>query len=232
VNGPYVTAVDGGREARLFFAGVDRRSHHHLVQQAGAARAALAGYLAPGVAVILGKLLLNESLTVNEVAGLVLTGRPGDEDVRRVKELVVAGLARGDNVFDVVLEVRPLYPAHITFPGEVFLAMTVDVLDIGGFTTEKPLDYEDLRERLLPEVQLRGRSDHDKNFYTLITPPALRGGLAPDLVGEIRWWQADDYWEFALYALVLYIRAAAERLDTPVTTVCRMLAKRHGLALP
>jgi hypothetical protein len=34
-----------------------------------------------------------------------------------------------------------------------------------------------------------------------------------------------------LYALVVFIRAAAERLDVPVAAACRMIAERHGIEL-
>ena len=156
---------------------------------------------------------------------------PSDADTIRAKVVVLAGLASGVDVFDLAAEVRPLHPRHNTFPGELFLSMAADALDIGSFDRDEPLNYEGLRERLLPEVKLRGRNDHHKSFYTLITPPALRGGLAPDLVGEIQWWHTDDYWEFALYALVVFIRAAAERLDVPVAAACRMIAERHGIEL-
>jgi hypothetical protein len=105
------------------------------------------------------------------------------------------------------------------------------VRDRAAFGPDEPLEYEGLRERFLPEVKLRGRNDHRKSFYTLLTPPALRGGVAPDLLGEIQWWNTDDYWEFALYALIIFIRAAAERLDAPVAAVCRTLADRDGIEL-
>jgi drug/metabolite transporter (DMT)-like permease len=45
---------------------------YHLVQDVGAARAALAGYLAPGIAVVLGTVVLDEPLTFTAVAGLLL----------------------------------------------------------------------------------------------------------------------------------------------------------------
>jgi len=161
----------------------------------------------------------------------VVTTRPTDEDARRAKTLVLVGLASERDVFDLAGDVRPLHPKNNTFPGEVFLSMAVDALDAAGFEPGEPLEYDGLRERFLPEVQLRGRNDHRKSFYTLITPPALRGGVAPDLLGEIQWWNTDDYWEFALYALIIFIRAAAERLDIPVATVCRTLADRDGIEL-
>jgi hypothetical protein len=34
-------------------------------------------------------------------------------------------------------------------------------------------------------------------------------GTEPDLLDEVAWWQADDFWQYAMYAAVAYIRAAA-----------------------
>jgi hypothetical protein len=57
---------------------------------------------------------------------------------------------------------------------------------------------------------------------------ALRGGTEPDLRAEVAWWQTDDFWQYALYAAVAYIRAAAGRAGMPVRQVCQELAQRDG----
>jgi len=57
---------------------------------------------------------------------------------------------------------------------------------------------------------------------------ALRGGAEPDLLDEVAWWQTDDFWQYALYAAVAYIRAAASRADVPVRRVGQELAQRAG----
>ena len=57
----------------------------------------------------------------------------------------------------------------------------------------------------------------------------IRAGVQPDLLGEIYWWNTDDLWEYALYALVIYIRVAAERSGRSVAEVCGRLAGRHGV---
>jgi hypothetical protein len=45
----------------------------------------------------------------------------------------------------------------------------------------------------------------------VLAAAALHGGVEPDLLGEAAWWQADDFWQYAMVAAVGYIRAAAER---------------------
>jgi hypothetical protein len=48
------------------------------------------------------------------------------------------------------------------------------------------------------------------------------------LLDEVTWWQTDDFWQYALYAAVAYIRAAAERAGVPARQVCQELAQRDG----
>jgi hypothetical protein len=45
------------------------------------------------------------------------------------------------------------------------------------------------------------------------------------LLGETAWWQADDFWQYALLAAVAYLRAAADRAGIPVRQVCRELIR-------
>jgi putative intracellular protease/amidase len=47
----------------------------------------------------------------------------------------------------------------------------------------------------------------------------------------VRWWRTDDLFVWALDALIIYVRAAAERLGEPVAAVCARLAARHGVEL-
>ena len=58
----------------------------------------------------------------------------------------------------------------------------------------------------------------------------MRGGLRPDLLSDAGWWQT-PLWQDAVYAVVVYSRAAAERLTVPVEEIARRVAARHGLEL-
>jgi hypothetical protein len=84
-----------------------------------------------------------------------------------------------------------------------------------------------MRERFLPECAFRGRQ-HKKLQFAILAAAALRGGAEPDLLDEVAWWQTDDFWQYALYAAVAYIRAAADRADVPVRQACQELAQRDG----
>ncbi len=56
-------------------------------------------------------------------------------------------------------------------------------------------------------------------------------GVDPGLLDEVTWWRTDDLWFWALDALVVYLRVAAERTGAPINVVCELVAKRHDVAL-
>ena len=54
--------------------------------------------------------------------------------------------------------------------------------------------------------------------FAVLAIGATRGGIEPDLLDEVVWWQTDDFWWFALAAAVAVIRSCADRLAAPVPT--------------
>jgi hypothetical protein len=80
-----------------------------------------------------------------------------------------------------------------------------------------------MRERFLPERAFRGQQNKKLQF-AILAAAAVRGGAEPDLLDEVAWWQTDDFWQYALYAAVAYIRAAADRAGVPVRQACQELA--------
>ncbi len=150
--------------------------------------------------------------------------KPNAEHRRAAIERVLSGLARGDDVFALSKAVADLHPKDNTFPGEVFISLAVDALDAAGIERDSPLAYEGLRERHLAECRFRGR-DNKKIQFTVLAIGATRGGIEPDLLDEVIWWQADDFWWHALAASVAVIRSCAERRREPVPTFAARLAK-------
>ncbi len=155
--------------------------------------------------------------------------RPTTEDRVEALRRVLSGLAEGADVFELAASVSDLHPKNNTFPGEVFMRLAADALEMAA-TCEHPIPYEGLRETFLPECEFRGRNNR-KIQYAVLTSAAVRGGLEPDLLDEVGWWQADDYWQYALYAAVALIRAGAERLGVPVAQLAAQLADRNHVAL-
>ena len=106
------------------------------------------------------------------------------------------------------------------------LEIALTALDLASPVGAEPLEYEGLRERYLAEVTFRGRVEHRNSQYAAAR---MRGGLQPDLLGDAGWWQTPP-WQYAVYAVVIYSRAAAERLAVPVQ-IARRVAARHDLVL-
>ena len=157
--------------------------------------------------------------------------RPTPEDAGTARRILLDGLARDADVWERVSELALLHPRDNTFPGEVFLHLAADALNWCGSSRAGPLPLEGLRERFLPERTFRGRQ-HTKLQYAVLAAAALHGGTDPDLLDEVAWWRADDFWQYALFAVVAYIRAAAGRAGVPVRQACQDLAQRPGRPAP
>jgi hypothetical protein len=157
--------------------------------------------------------------------------RPAPDDAVAARQTLLDGLARDPDIFELLSELAPLHPQGDTFPGEVFLYVAADALDWCGASRADPLPLEGLCERFLPERTFRGRQN-TKLQYAVLAAAALHGGTEPDLLAEAAWWQADDFWQYALFAAVAYVRAAADRADVPVRQACEHLAGRPGHPAP
>jgi hypothetical protein len=88
-----------------------------------------------------------------------------------------------------------------------------------------------MRDRYLPEYDFRGKLPQHRSNYALMASAMIRAGIYPDLLDEARGWGSDDMWEYAFYALVLYVRAAAERTGRSSRAVAESFAKRRGIDL-
>jgi hypothetical protein len=109
----------------------------------------------------------------------------------------------------------------------VFLHVAADALNWCSASQADPLPLEGLRERFLPECTFRGR-DNKKLQYAVPAAAALHGGTESDLLDEAAWWQTDDFWQYAMFAAVAYIRATANRAGVPARQACQDLAQRPG----
>jgi hypothetical protein len=157
--------------------------------------------------------------------------RPTPEDAMSARRALLDGLARDVDIFEMLSGLAPLHPRNDTFPGEVFLHLAADALQWCGASRAEPLPLEGLRERFLPECALRGRQNA-KLQYAVLAAAGVRGGTEPDLQDEVASWQTDDFWQYAMYAAVAYIRAAASRAGVPVRQACRGLDERPGDQTP
>ena len=150
---------------------------------------------------------------------------PTDRDRADAVSSLLSGLVRGDDLFALAAAIEHLHPRHNTFPGEVFLRLCVDALDLAGVAGDNPIAYEGLLDKHLPEHRFRGRA-HRKIQFAVLAGAAARGGIEPDLLDEVVQWQSDDFWWYALSATVAVIRACAERSEQSVPAFTERLAAR------
>jgi len=153
--------------------------------------------------------------------------RPTPKDAMTARHALLDGLARDADIFEVLSGLAPLHPRNDTFPGEEFLRLAADALEWCGASRAEPLPLEGLGERFLPEATFRGRRNA-KFQYAVLAAAGVHGGTEPDLLDEVASWQADDFWQYAMYAAVAYVRAAASRAGVPVRQACQDLDERPG----
>ena len=159
-----------------------------------------------------------------------MAGPPTEEDRTEAIRRLLSGLERGFDAHELAAAVADLHPKNNTFPGEVFMEIAADALEIAGISRDASIPYEGLREAHLPECSFRGRENR-KIQYAILTSAAFRAGLTPDLLDEVAYWN-DDYWRYALFATVGLIRAAAARQAISAAQLARQIAERHGITDP
>ena len=151
---------------------------------------------------------------------------PTPQDAATARRILLDGLARGAEVAELAGELAALHPGNNTCPGEILLRVAADVLEWCGASRADPLALEGMRTS---PARMRFVARQNKKLqFAILAAAALRGGTEPDLLDEVAWWQTDDFWQYAMYAAVAYIRAAADRADVPVRQVCQELAQRDG----
>jgi hypothetical protein len=161
---------------------------------------------------------------------MALRRKPTEEDRLTALRVVLEGLARAKDVFDISADLAPLHPKNNTFPGEVFTRLAADALAEADVSRDHPLPYEGVIERFLPECEFRGRDNH-KIQFALLAAAATRGGVEPDLLDEVVWWHTDDFWRYGYLVAVIWIRASADQMGVPVPVLCQRLADRREITI-
>ena len=92
---------------------------------------------------------------------------PTEEDRDEALRRLLGGLAAGDDVFELTASVADLHPKHDTFPGEVFLDLAADALEVADATRNDSIPYEGLRETYLPECEFRGKNNRKIQYAIL-----------------------------------------------------------------
>ena len=78
---------------------------------------------------------------------------------------------------------------------------------------------------------LSGRTLRRRTQYALYAAACMRGGLLPDLLREAGGWES-RLWTYAVSAVVLYTRAAADRLGRSLPQIAVAIDEERGLGRP
>ncbi len=156
---------------------------------------------------------------------------PTPEDRSEAIRIALSGLATGRDSDPVLEQLGTLHIHHNTFPAEELLELASDAIDESGATTADPIDFEGIRKRFLPEMRFSGKNQHYKSKYAISAAAMIHGGVYPDLLDDVAWWQTDDLWMYSLFALLIFMRAAAERTGRSAEDVARSIADRRLVRL-
>jgi hypothetical protein len=157
--------------------------------------------------------------------------QPTPEDRSDAVQIVLAGLASGQDVDLIPEKLGALHVRHNTFPAEELLELASDAIDESGATTAEPIDFENIRERFLSERHFSGKNHHYKSKYAISAAAMIHCGVYPDLLEDAAWWHTDDLWVYSLFALLIFVRAAAERTGRSVMEVALAIADRRLVRL-
>ena len=140
-------------------------------------------------------------------------------------------LASGeDDVFELMSALNAYDVNRHFTPDVALLEVAATALGIAVSPGAQPLEYEGLTDRYLPDQMLTGRTLRQRTHYAIHAAASLRGGLLPDLLREAGGWEP-KLWTYAVSAVVLYTRAAADRLEQTVPEIAVEIADRMGLQL-
>ncbi len=158
-------------------------------------------------------------------------GEDPDALHRKAQTAILSGLIGGnDDVFELMLSVRPYdVRGHFT-PDVALLEVAATALGLACPSGSERLEYEGLTDRYLADLMLDGRTVRRRTQYAIYAAACMRGGLHPDLLMEAGDWEP-RLWTYAVSAVVLYSRAAADRLGLPLPEVASRIAEELGLEL-
>jgi hypothetical protein len=154
---------------------------------------------------------------------------PTADDRDEARRRFLAGLSRGADADQLVIDIADLHLRSNTFPGEVLMGIAVDALDTAGVDGQHRLDHAVLLSTHLAEVEFRGKQRRYIQ-YAVLAAFAAHGGLEVDLLDEVAYW-IEWYWQYALFAALAIVRACAERSGVAVETFVVDLAAGYGIAV-
>lgn len=109
---------------------------------------------------------------------------PTDSDRAEAVGVLLSGLASGKDLFELAATLEHLHPPHNTFPGELFLQVAGDALELAGVERRDPITYQALLGQHLAEPRFRPR-EFRKFHFAALASAAARGGIEADVLDEV-----------------------------------------------
>ena len=99
--------------------------------------------------------------------------------VAQAQRALIEGLARGDGPLELAGALEAVVAKNDLVVGEAVIRMAAGALDLGGFSSSEPLEYDGLRERYLPELEFpRARRSPQQPVRPLCGGGSPRGRVA------------------------------------------------------
>ena len=109
-----------------------------------------------------------------------------------------------------------------TFPAGILMELAADAFLAVGSSRADRLQLDGLAERMLPEWPARGNVGHSKRRHCVQGAVLIAVGAEPE---DTSWWSLDDLWQHALLAVVVFVRASAERRQLTIAAICDELRR-------
>jgi hypothetical protein len=153
------------------------------------------------------------------------------QDSATATDIVLRGIASGESVDVIAGQLAGLQPPErFKSAGADLIDLAVKALALAEVSPVAPLEYSGIRERFLPEIKFSGNTHHQKSHTALRAAAMAHGGVIPSLEEDAGWWRAGDFWLFALYACVIYVRVAGERTGLGAEAIARQLVEDGDVA--
>lgn len=137
-------------------------------------------------------------------------------------DVVLDGLAQGAALSDLHGSVGDRFMSDPEMSPRALLDLAAEAFAACQVSRDAPLELEGLDRRLLPEWPARGNTAHRKRRYALQAAILIAVGVEPE---DTSWWRHDDLWSHAFDAVVVFVRAAAERRAVSVAEICSELRR-------
>lgn len=146
-------------------------------------------------------------------------------DAGDLVDLMLDGLRRGVDLGDLHRSIGDRFLSDRTLSARVLLDLAAEAFVACRVTRDDPLELEGLDRRLYPEWPAKGNTAHQKRRYALQAAILIAVGVEPE---DASWWRHDDLWSHSFDAVIVFVRAAAERRGVSVAEVCDELRANAG----